>query len=305
MEIRFNVTGERRKELVEAVAGFTGWAPVYKKAPSFAYVVQNYTIDKTGALSFDERTDMADVRAMLTALAEKGFVSEDTLEDTDETGSADNPAEELAVADLSGAAREEHSEEDSARIAPSEALCGDGYSDRLVIEVPLEGLTAVALDNLEKLTASKAGLIRKAVGASEISILREDDRLRFPWFSPDASSDEIAAYTQFIHALCEMAKAQKRVNAKEKPADSEKFAFRCFLLRLGFIGHEYAAARKILLANLPGDGSFKNGKRKDKTLTEDAPTAPTEDIPAIPATDYDMAEALADAGLICQVNASL
>ena len=44
-----------------------------------------------------------------------------------------------------------------------------------------------------------------------------------------------------------------------KPTDNEKYAFRCFLLRLGFIGAEYKAARKILLKNLSGSSAFRNG----------------------------------------------
>ena len=43
--------------------------------------------------------------------------------------------------------------------------------------------------------------------------------------------------------------------------DNEKYAFRCFLLRLGFIGAEYKAARKVLLRNLTGSSAFKSGKR--------------------------------------------
>lgn len=53
MEIKFNVTGAERKALVEAVSALTRCGAVYKKAPSFAYVVQNYTIDKKGTLLWD------------------------------------------------------------------------------------------------------------------------------------------------------------------------------------------------------------------------------------------------------------
>ncbi len=49
----------------------------------------------------------------------------------------------------------------------------------------------------------------------------------------------------------------------------EKYAFRCFLLRLGFIGDEFKKSRKILLANLDGSSAFK-------TVKENLPTAPTE-----------------------------
>lgn len=62
----------------------------------------------------------------------------------------------------------------------------------------------------------------------------------------------------FLTALCTMAKEAKRVLAKETEVESEKYAFRCFLLRLGFIGSDSKAARKILLRNLSGHSAFRN-----------------------------------------------
>jgi len=44
--------------------------------------------------------------------------------------------------------------------------------------------------------------------------------------------------------------------------ENEKYAFRCFLLRLGFIGAEYKIERKILLRNLTGSSAFKSGRRQ-------------------------------------------
>ena len=85
-----------------------------------------------------------------------------------------------------------------------------------------------------------------------------DDRVAFPWFA-QVDADSSAAYTHFISALCEMSRNAKRVTATEKPVENEKYAFRCFLLRLGFIGSEYKAERKILLKNLTGSSAFKNG----------------------------------------------
>ena len=66
-----------------------------------------------------------------------------------------------------------------------------------------------------------------------------------------------------------MSKEQKRITATEKAVDNEKYAFRCFLLRLGFIGEEYKADRKILLKNLKGSSAFKSGaKKEDDSITE-------------------------------------
>jgi len=67
-EYRFNVTGERRKELAAALGSIIGWAPVYKGAPSFAYAVGNYIIDKSGTITGELSEET------LAALAEQGFI---------------------------------------------------------------------------------------------------------------------------------------------------------------------------------------------------------------------------------------
>jgi hypothetical protein len=135
-------------------------------------------------------------------------------------------------------------------------------TNKLTIEMPLDGFTDSALDNLEKLIASKAGLIKKAVGADTLPIEKTAETLRFPWFKPRCFPDEAETYIQLIVALCEQAKKKKRVVAQETPAENEKFAFRLFLVHLGMIGAEYKNARRILLANLSGNTAFKDGGRR-------------------------------------------
>ena len=90
-----------------------------------------------------------------------------------------------------------------------------------------------------------------------------EDRISFPWFESGLDADEVKAYSHFIAALCEMSRNQKRINATEKAVDNEKYAFRCFLLRLGFIGNEYKTERKILLRNLSGSSAFKGGAKHE------------------------------------------
>ena len=102
-------------------------------------------------------------------------------------------------------------------------------------------------------------LIKKALGVSDLPLEITDTKVSFPWFPATPAPDEMNAYDAFICKLCEMARNQKRVNTTEKHIDNEKYAFRCFLLRLGFIGAEYKEARKILLKNLSGSSAFKNG----------------------------------------------
>lgn len=90
------------------------------------------------------------------------------------------------------------------------------------------------------------------------------DTVSFPWFEGrDLDADEAKTYTHLIAALCDMARNQKRITAKEKVTDNDKYAFRCFLLRLGFIGAEFKDERKILLRNLSGNSAFKSGSGKE------------------------------------------
>ncbi|MBQ7932089.1 MAG: virulence protein [Clostridia bacterium] len=133
------------------------------------------------------------------------------------------------------------------------------------IQMPASAFTEKALHNLYTLVEAKSELIKKALGITALPINRIDDRIDFPWFSEDSTPEELQAYMHFITALCDMARNQKRINTCEKKTDNEKYAFRCFLLRLGFIGAEYKTERKILLRNLTGSSAFKGGRNNAHT----------------------------------------
>ena len=141
-------------------------------------------------------------------------------------------------------------------------------SDSLVLSYPRKDISDSALENLRMLVASKESLIKKALGADALPIEVTDEVVSFPWFESIPQPEEISAYAHFTGKLIGMAKTQKRVTAKDKETGNEKYTFRCFLLRLGFIGDEYKAARKILLRNLSGSGAFKSGNPKVQELVE-------------------------------------
>ena len=125
---------------------------------------------------------------------------------------------------------------------------------RIRIEIPYD---YVKVDILLSLLEAKGNLIQKALGASTTQIALEDDRVVFDWFDRTLTRDEADSYMLFITALCRLTKSLTRVNGSEKPIENEKYAFRCFLLRLGFIGAEYKPARKVLLSRLSGSSAFK------------------------------------------------
>ena len=132
--------------------------------------------------------------------------------------------------------------------------------EKLTIAIPKESLTDTALENLQKIIANKQTLFQRAFRTDSTEVEITEEKINFTWFPYTTDSDEIAAYTQFISRLCDMARDAKRVSSKPTETDNDKYAFRCFLLRLGFIGKEYKTARKILLRNLTGNSAFRSVK---------------------------------------------
>lgn len=133
--------------------------------------------------------------------------------------------------------------------------------ESIAVQIPL---SKVNVDNLILILGTKGTLIQKALGIDDLSFDIIDNRVDFPWFPANTTPEELKAYMHFITAVCEMSSSQKRINATAKDIDNEKYAFRCFLLRLGFIGDEYKAERKILLRNLSGSSAFKDGSSKEE-----------------------------------------
>lgn len=136
------------------------------------------------------------------------------------------------------------------------------------ISMPRSLFTDSTLENLKALIAAKGNLIKKALGVDDLPIEVTDEKVSFPWFPAVPTPEELKSYDTFICKLCEMARNAKRVVAKEKETDNDKYAFRCFLLRLGFIGAEFKTERKILLRNLAGSSAFKSGQPKEVEVCE-------------------------------------
>ncbi len=95
MEIRYNRTGKERKELVNAIAEITGAQAIYKGVPTCNYEVDYYTINKEGALTFDDSADSSEVEFLLEQLLERGFEAEVAVNEE----ACDEPTEALETGD--------------------------------------------------------------------------------------------------------------------------------------------------------------------------------------------------------------
>ena len=223
MTITINAQGAERKRLVNTIAEWLGEDVHYCGAPTFAYEIGRFTVEKDGSLTFSDLIDSEVVERLLEHIYDEGF-------DIDQSHTEEEESEPTGIS----------------------------------IQLPASMFTEASLANLKAIIDSKGNLIKKALGAEELPINRLGDRYDFPWFKPYSAPQEVQAYMHFVTALCEMARTQKRITAKEKEVDNEKYAFRCFLLRLGFIGEEFKAERKILLRNLTGSSAFKSGAKEEK-----------------------------------------
>ena len=277
MKVNYNIQKKERKAMVGIVSKVLGIKPVYCGAPSFSYKVGAFEITKAGILCFDDATDEATVARVRTALHEAGFMSEDgeneascadTGEDKPIQTEAANTPTEVAGADepIRTEAVEDNvpvQVETPAEVIAMEEAVAATDEDSLSISLPRTLFTETALQNLDALLLSKGRLIRHAFDIREATYTLTDDRITFAWLHGTITDETAKAYAEFISKLCLMARAQKRVTAKEKIVDNEKYAFRCFLLRLGMIGSAYKESRKILMQNLTGSSAFKSGHRKE------------------------------------------
>ncbi|EAE1992873.1 TPA: virulence protein [Listeria monocytogenes] len=227
MVVKYNVTGAERKRLVAALSNLMGVKAKYLGMPSMAYEVSDFIIDKNGNLELNDKANRTEIERVAGHLASEGFIAEEEISATEGRQTADS--EEFG----------------------------------LTVSMPRSNFSEGALENLQALVEAKGELIRHALDIEELPIEISEDEVSFPWFEELPTPEEIKAYTHFISALSEMVINQKRITVKEKEVENEKYAFRCFLLRLGFIGKDYKDERKILLRNLTGSSAFKGGAKNE------------------------------------------
>ena len=231
MKLNYNVTGEDRKQMVSIIGREAGVQAVYTRMPECAYVIDGIKVSKTGEMIWDERTEEALIGKITDALTAAGFVAQVKKPETEE-----KPETE----------------------ANTDTSTEDASAEGLAISFPRADFTESALANLTALIASKQTLIRKAMQADSLEVETDDEKVSFPWWNKMPTPEQIAAYSEFLTALVKMSKEAKRVTAKEKATESEKYTFRTFLLRLGFIGTDYRQTRAILMEHLSGHAAFKN-----------------------------------------------
>ena len=218
MIIELGLTGSDRKELAKAVSEIIGVPAVYQYMPTCSYIIDGcYAVTKDGALDISNQADEMEVQHLIDELIRRGY-NIPTAED-DTTASEDK-------------------------------------ENSLTVELPLELVDDSTIDRLRKIVENKGELFKAAFNTYNLDIIVDEDKVCFPWFTVE-QYDDTNAYCTFISMLCEFAKNQSRINNKPETTDNPKYTMRCYLLRLGMIGAEYKAVRKVLLRNLSGSSAFR------------------------------------------------
>ena len=287
MEIRYNVTGERRKALVKVISDTTGARAVYKFMPTCSYEIDYFTVTKDGTLLFDDRSDSEEVEKVLEAIAAAGFDCEPA--DTE----ADSPKE--ADQDAPSAMPEEPAQE--AEEAATEG--GQDEAVSLTVSLPAAQHTGTTLRNLVNLLYTRASLLNKALGTAfrvdegltdalldDSAILTaeafrrtvaayEDEHgksidglaitpeaITFATLPETDDPAVIRTFTELCALMNKQALTQKRIQAKEVSEENEKYSMRIWLIRLGMNGPDHKEARKVLMANLSGHCAFRTDADK-------------------------------------------
>ena len=240
MQIKYHLEGRERKALLAGIREILQDTPKYMGPPTFSSEIGPYTIDRHGTLDCPDHLDSKQVDMLIRELERDGFVGEQIGEPVKliEQKMSEMPKQEIVTPRL-------------------ESL------DRLSVEMPQDGMTPTAMDNLRRLVASKETLLKKALGTDSLPITEHADRIEFGWFRPTDDQAEINAYSQLVLGLCELARTQKRVLSSERLVESDRYTLRCLLLRIGFIGDGFKTSRKILLRNLEGSTSYAKPKAGD------------------------------------------
>ena len=303
--LRFTMNITDRKTLVKRLEELTGEKPKYTGMPRCAYETSEFTVLKDGTL---ECADGAPEEVTNTLLAE-GFIQGEEIpaeeENAQETANSDeettvqdayNPSEETTAQEITDSDEDIAAQETDAPEEETTIQEGDGVT----VSVPMDRHGANSLRNLINLMYTRASLLNKALGTSfrvdedVIEALKElpesatvadvmycvgedeaegfqidEDTITFGPL-PDATPERVRAFTELIGKMNMQALTQNRILAKPVNDESEKYALRIWLIRLGMNGPEYKEARKVLMQNLSGSAAFRNDEEKEKWTVRQA-----------------------------------
>ena len=234
-----------RKELVKLLGEHYEVKPKYLGAPTFSYQIitadnETFLVDKEGKIKNLEGTEFEPER-LLHGPEEDILTNELTIPMDEHTG--------VTLRNLVNMIY-------SKQVLIKKAL--ELKSDIVTSEF-VESINSVTLVTIEDFKSS-AG----EIGIEKVAGIRFDFLKKTLSFNFINTFENTEVAIQFAKALNENSKKFKQASPKPTETDNEKYTFRTYLVRLGFIGPGYKKAREVLLKNLQGNGAF----RKERPQSE-------------------------------------
>lgn len=262
-KFQMQVAGRDRKEVAGLIASHFGVQAVYQGTRGFGYLItepgrREWLVDKAGAVVTQGQAEdnAAEMFAVLKVIEENGVIPEGQAAVTISTECHNGVTLRNLINILAGKER---------LIAKAMGTAGQPFLDPAMVEAA----NAVRLKTVEDFLEAA-----QTTGGTDImtGLMITPDAITFRWFVATLSPEMAQAYIQFALAVNKMALAQKHSSPRETETANEKYSFRVFLLRLGFIGEAYSVSRKLFLDRLQGNVAFKTQeqaqeavkKRKDK-----------------------------------------
>ena len=249
------ITGQERKVIAGVIAEAISEEVKYLGPPTFSYMVGGWTIEKSGNVRTPEIefAGLHEAKTIFEALENAGLKAEGAL-------SIMLSASEHTGGTLRNLINIIRSKEKLI----CKALNWDG---EIVSPGLVEVLNSTPIDTVEDFmrvynSGQEAGSF---TSDNALWLAGLPDNVCFSFYNASLNLEELKAYVMLSLRINEQSKMQKYASVKQKEAENEKYALRCFLLRLGFIGDEYKSERKVLLSRLEGNGSFK----KPVTITQE------------------------------------
>lgn len=286
-----------RKAMAQALAQELGVEARYLRTPTYAYRVGDYTVNRDGSISGD---DLEAIRPFLIA---GGYIETEPAPEEQPVVPADEPAENDAEEQAEEPADEPADADSRAEPDTAPQQDADEDIDYISLSLPAPDMTPAQLRNLLFTVYSKQYLLNRMMNATLITIpermvkhLQEhlpetpedfsdlllDSRAIFDMKGFDYSrgivtlavpfSEEESvrwqAFAGLLGRMIEAARKATRVFPELQIPESEKYAARNWLMRMGYGGADLKAERRELLKNLTGASAFPNAAKaqahKDK-----------------------------------------
>lgn len=243
--MKFITTAPDRRTLVKAIAEHTGMEPSYIGLPTFNYTVGTITVDREGYVDVPDE-QATDLKAFLIA---KGWM-EPEPEPEQPRIQVGIPAQEMTVQSVTNLIFMLYSKQ---------YLLGKAVGTVCVRieDAVITRLQEYTPENLE----AYAELLRdfKALGDLEGVELEEGQlRMDFPM------AEDSTLWMLLMTKMVAFAKAAHRVYPQRQQPEAEKYFMRGWLLRMGFGGSDFKAARQALLKNLKGCSAFPDAEKAQR-----------------------------------------